>query len=151
AKPMRSLLADGRLGSLPPPARQSAERIQIGSWPVTGVLFIMAVLLSVVAAHGQSAPSSQTTGVRDFAAYWAASRLLLNSQNPYSTAALFDLQRDAGLQEGRPLVMWNPPWTLSFTLPFGLLNFSTGQFLWLLAQVFLILISASLFWRMYGN
>jgi hypothetical protein len=48
-------------------------------------------------------------------------------------------------------MMWNPPWTLSFTLPFGVVDVSTGQFLWLLTHVMLILVSSGLLWRMYGN
>lgn len=46
--------------------------------------------------------------------------------------------------------MWNPPWTLSFILPFGLLNFTSGQFVWLLLQVGCVLISAQALWRLYG-
>ena len=47
--------------------------------------------------------------------------------------------------------MWNPPWTFAVTLPFGLLDFATGQFLWLLLQVFLLLASAQLLWNIYGE
>lgn len=47
--------------------------------------------------------------------------------------------------------MWNPPWTFAVTLPFGLLDFATGQFLWLLLQVFLLLTSARLLWNIYGE
>ena len=46
--------------------------------------------------------------------------------------------------------MWNPPWTLSLILPFGLLDFTVGQFLWLLAQVSCVLISAQALWLIYG-
>jgi len=97
------------------------------------------------------AASSPHKGVRDFAAYWASAQLLLSAQNPYSPADLFNIQKNLGLQEASPLVMWNPPWTFAVTLPFGLLDFATGQFLWLLLQVFLLLVSAQLLWSIYGE
>ena len=74
----------------------------------------------------------------DFVAYWAATRLLLSGGNPYSTAALYQLQSSVGLQAANPMVMWNPPWTLTFSLPFGLVDFSTGQMLWLLVCTYVL-------------
>ena len=44
-----------------------------------------------------------------------------------------------------------PPWTLSFILPFGGLSFTASQFLWLLLHVFLILFSAQSLWRIYSD
>ena len=97
------------------------------------------------------AASSPHKGVRDFAAYWASAQLLLAAQNPYSPAALWNIQKNLGLQEDAPLVMWNPPWTFAVTAPFALLDFATGQFLWLVLHVFLLLVSARLLWSIYGE
>jgi len=108
---------------------------------------IFNLLASQVAA---SETVSQYKGVRDFAAYWASAQLLLSGRNPYSPAELLDLQRALGWQDSSPLVMWNPPWTFTVTLPFGLLDFNTGQFLWLMLHVLLLLISCQLWWNLYG-
>jgi len=97
------------------------------------------------------AASSPHKGVRDFAAYWASVQLLFAAQNPYSPADLWSIQKKLGLQEDSPLVMWNPPWTFAITAPFALLDFATGQFLWLVLHVFLLLISARLLWSIYGE
>ena len=97
------------------------------------------------------AASSPHKGVRDFAAYWASAQLLLAGQNPYSPAALWNIQKNLGLQEDAPLVMWNPPWTFAVTAPFALLDFATGQFLWLVLHVFLLFVSARLLWSIYGE
>ena len=80
--------------------------------------------------------------VRDFVEYWAATRLLLTGNNPYGPQELFDLQRSVGWTDSIPLLMWNPPWTLSFILPFGLASFDVAQFLWLLLNIFIVVFCA---------
>lgn len=102
-------------------------------------------------AFAQTSSSSDHSAARDFMEYWAASRLLVSGGNPYSPEALFSLQQPAGWGGAAPVIMWNPPWTLLFTLPFGLFSYTTGQFCWLLAHVSLILISVQQLWSIYGN
>ena len=82
--------------------------------------------------------------------YWSASRLLLSGGNPYAPDELLTVQRSVGWRSAEPLIMWNPPWTLSLLLPFGLLDFNLGQFVWLLVNVLAVLISVQLLWRVYG-
>jgi Glycosyltransferase family 87 len=136
------------IGYLPQQARSRRWKIvrksQLAIGWVVGCLLAMPVFAS-------ENPSTQLKGVRDFAAYWASARLLLASENPYSPAGLLELQQKVGWQEAVPMVMWNPPWTFAITLPFGLLDFEIGQFLWLLLHVFLLLISARLLWVVYGG
>jgi len=45
--------------------------------------------------------------------------------------------------------MWNPPWTLSITLPFGILNYPASEFAWMVLNILAILISAQTLWRIY--
>jgi hypothetical protein len=89
--------------------------------------------------------------VRDFVEYWAATRLLLTGNNPYSPQELFELQRSVGWRDSIPLLMWNPPWTLSFTLPFGLVSFDVAQLLWLLLNIFIVVFCAKQLWVLYGG
>jgi hypothetical protein len=89
--------------------------------------------------------------MRDFVEYWAASRLLVHGGNPYSPLELLPLQQSAGWSGAAPLIMWNPPWTLLITLPFSLFDIATGQFIWLVVHVILILFSARQLWRIYGK
>src|SRR6266481_2047719 len=93
----------------------------------------------------------------DFVEYWAAGRLNLHGQNPYKAENLLPLERDAG-RESFPLdpsghesaiMMWNPPWTLSFVMPLGLLDARIGQLLWLLGNLAIILFCADWVWRYY--
>ena len=116
------------------------------------VLAISCIVASVHAAQvlANENAAAPHKGVRDFAAYWASARLLMTAQNPYSPGELLELQRKLGWQDASPLMMWNPPWTFAVTLPFGLVDFASGQFLWLLLHVFLLLMSARLLWSIYG-
>src|SRR5262245_2703567 len=98
-------------------------------------------------------PYTETTElkyVRDFVEYWAVSRLLLTGKNPYGPQELFALQRSVGWSDSIPLLMWNPPWTLSFTLPFGLARFDVAHFLWLLSNIFIVIFCANQLWFLYG-
>jgi len=47
--------------------------------------------------------------------------------------------------------MWNPPWTLTYIVPFGYFNFATGQILWLVFHVSLFFFSAQELWQIYGS
>lgn len=102
-------------------------------------------------AFAESHGASGTGAVTDFVEFWAASRLLINGGNPFSPAEVFELQRSVGFGESKPLLMWSPPWMLSFILPFGAMDFRLSQFFWLLLHVFLIVLSAQKLWAIYSQ
>lgn len=102
-------------------------------------------------AFAESHGASGTGAVTDFVDFWAASRLLINGGNPFSPAEVLALQRSVGFGESKPLLMWNPPWTLSFVLPFGAMDFRLSQFFWLLLHVFVIVLSAQKLWAIYSQ
>src|SRR3990172_13387177 len=77
-------------------------------------------------------PDQVSAHMNDFIEYWSAARLTLDGKNPYSPELMFEIQKPAGWLEGRPLMMWNPPWALTLVLPFGLLNYPIGQVFWLI-------------------
>jgi hypothetical protein len=87
----------------------------------------------------------------DFVEYWSAGRLNLAGGNPYDAAQLFALQRDYGCPDDRPIMMYNPPWTLPFVMPFALLGYGTARLAWLLAHLALLLVSAGAAWRLFGG
>ena len=89
--------------------------------------------------------------INDFIEYWTATRLLLEGGNPYSPGELLAAQRALGWAEAEPLMMWNPPWTLSFTLLFGLFDYETAQFVWFLSHVLILFVGSQLLWRIYGG
>lgn len=89
--------------------------------------------------------------VDDFVEYWAAARLNLTGGNPYSPAQLLPLQGSIGWPEDEALIMWNPPWTLLFVMPFGVLPYSVGRLLWLILMFVIILVCSDKLWHFYGG
>lgn len=87
----------------------------------------------------------------DFVEYWAAGRLNAHGQNPYDGSLLLPLEREAGRDTSEPVMMWNPPWTLTLVTPIGLLKPRLAQLLWLAASLGLVVLCADLFWRLYGG
>lgn len=88
----------------------------------------------------------------DFLEYWTAGRLNVNGGNPYSPEQVLQLQRELEASDrSRPLMMYNPPWTLALVMPFGLLPYPIGRFLWLFLQLTLIFISSIGLWRLYDG
>jgi len=100
----------------------------------------------IAESHGASSTDVPT----DFVDFWAASRLLINGGNPFSPAEVLELQQSVGYREPKPLLMWNPPWTLSFILPIGFLDYGLSQFVWLILHVSLLLLSAQRLWAIYN-
>jgi hypothetical protein len=87
----------------------------------------------------------------DFVEYWSAGRLNLMGENPYSPEKLFQLQKQAGSIYVDPIMMWNPPWTLTLIMPFGLMDYPTGRVLWLLLHIGILVFCTGLIWRLYGG
>ena len=109
-------------------------------------LLILASVVLVVKVI--SLTRSLTAPVDDFIEYWSASRILLAGGNPYSPEELSLAQRPFTGSE-TPLIMWNPPWALILLLPFGLLEYSTSRWLWLILNLGLLLLSARWLWNRY--
>lgn len=87
----------------------------------------------------------------DFIEYWAAGRLNFTQGNPYSPEQIKMLQMQVGRMEGVPLMMWNPPWTLTLVMPFALMRYTAGRLLWLLISLAIIVFVADYVWRLYGG
>ena len=89
--------------------------------------------------------------INGFVEYWAAARLFVSGGNPYSPAELFKTQEAIGWNEAAALLMWNPPWALSFIWPLGFLDYDTAQFIWFLLHTLIVFIGAQLLWRIYDG
>ena len=87
----------------------------------------------------------------DFTAYWASTQLLINGENPYLSDQIFALERSVGWTDKMPLVMYNPPWVLTFVLPFSTENYLLGKFLWFLFIFTCVLICSIRLWQFYGG
>jgi hypothetical protein len=87
----------------------------------------------------------------DFVEYWAAGRLNAGGANPSDPESLHKLQDDAGRGADFPILMWNPPWTLSLVMPLGLLPARLARLLWFVANLGVLAFCADSLWRLYGG
>ena len=117
-------------------------------------LILGILILILLAWHAGDLGKSIDEGkipLNDFEEYWAASRIFMSGGNPYDAAEVLKVQHALGSRDPRPLMMWNPPWTLPLLLPFCSLAFWTGRGLWFLFNLSLILLIADWFWCEYGG
>lgn len=116
---------------------------------------LWAVLLAALAGAAWQARtlirSADFLPVHDFCEYWVAGELNLRGENPYDPQLLYARQKHLGLIYSEPIMMWNPPWTLSLVMPLALLPFRVAQLLFLLAEIGLVLYCADVTWRLYGG
>ncbi len=131
------------MASIPVPATQSPFRRALVAVGVGVALLAGASQLNKLFRGGLSAPV-------DFAAFWAAGKLTTEGANPYSGDHLRDAQAAVGLTD-LAVIAWNPPWTLTFLMPFGALDFRAAYGLWVLVHLALIAASALLLWRAFDG
>jgi hypothetical protein len=91
------------------------------------------------------------TSLQDFVEYWAAGRASLDGRNPYDRETLYTIERSVSPDLTDAIMMWNPPWTLSITLPFSLLPARSAFAIWVLAQASILLGSAAWLWGYFGG
>jgi hypothetical protein len=89
--------------------------------------------------------------ITDFIQYWVAARIYWSGGNPYSPAAVFAIEQQAGWPEPLPLLMWNPPWILPLILPLGWLDYDTARFVWFFSHALTVMLSARSLWKMFGG
>lgn len=115
--------------------------------PINVLLLVVAAILLLLALTGTDLAPLHN----DFVEYWSAAHLLLSGRDPYSPAAMLQVELATGFQGKQALLMWNPPWALPFVLPLGLLSYSHASSLWLLLSLIVVFASADWLWRAYGG
>jgi Glycosyltransferase family 87 len=111
-----------------------------------GLAILVVALLAITLRSGAPLP------VNDFVEYWAAARLAVDGQDPYSPSAMLALEEQAvGYRFDKPLMMWNPPYVLPFVLPFALLSLTTARAVMALVAFVMIFGAAELLWRLYAD
>jgi hypothetical protein len=110
---------------------------------------IVLVLAAMIVALANA--DLDQVSVDDFIEYWSAGRLNLTGGNPYSYAQMMELEQQHGWKEELPVMMWNPPPTLTLVMPFGLLSYLPARLLWLLVSGVLVVIASDRLWQLYGG
>src|SRR5204863_239149 len=100
----------------PPPPSSETNPIVRQLLVTLGAIIVIAMLLLQVSRLLEPG----VLPIDDFAEYWAAGKLNLSGGNPYDADRLTALQSPAGPPDDEPaIIMWNPPPTLTFVMPFG--------------------------------
>ena len=60
----------------------------------------------------------QVWGVEDYVAFWSGARLHLTGGDPWLGEEVLALENQVGWPNPYALVMWNPPWTLTYLVAF---------------------------------
>ena len=112
------------------------------------ITMILVLMLFLKASYNQW---PMTKMGKDFTAYRASAHLLINGQNPYQAEQIFALEKSAGWTDKKPLVMFNPPWVMTYLLPFALDNYHLVKFFWFLLMFACLLICSIWLWQIYGG
>src|SRR5262245_20872546 len=118
--------------------------------PARLCVLVVALLVAVAGLAWQLARTPVALPLFDFVEYWAAGHLNAAGANPYDPDLVHELERQTGRTEPGVL-MWNPPWTLTLVMPFGVLPVRLAHVLWLLMQFAALGLAADLLWRLYGG
>jgi hypothetical protein len=120
---------------------------------IRSAVFLVLAIGLLFASSGRIAETVSNLPPHDFVEYWAAGHLQATGGNPYDPERLYELQRDhIGWDPvGQAIMMWNPPWTLSFVTPLGLLPWRTAMMVWLVARLAMLIVSAWLLAQVYSR
>lgn len=124
------------------------------STPRARRLVILSILLLVslsLTVMGIARTNLDGLGVDDFIEYWSAGRLNLTGGNPYSMGQMMVLEQANGWREELPVMMWNPPLTLTLAMPFSLFPYFPARLLWLLISAVLVVFAGDRLWLLYGG
>jgi hypothetical protein len=95
--------------------------------------------------------SKDSSGNRDFVAYWAAAKLLATQGNPYDIQGTLRVEQSAGWHSSQPMMMLTTPFFLPLIAPLSLVGERTGAILWTLVIVSCLILSIRTLWVIYGR
>jgi hypothetical protein len=100
--------------------------------------FIILILLISFVLFGPIPPIG-ALGSGDFHAYWSASYLLSHGKDFADPDLLFETEKTlTGWSNSFTLLTWNPPWLLVVLLPYTIVSFERGKWLWLLTNIVIV-------------
>jgi Glycosyltransferase family 87 len=113
-----------------------------------GIIAVGACLVVAILAFGVN---EKTATGRDFIQYWAAEQQLAHGANPYDLAALFRVERSAGMSFPGALISLSPPVAFAYALPLGWVGAKTALILWMLLLLACLAISVWVLWLLHGR
>ena len=118
---------------------------------VYSALGLAAALIAWQVWQLSQSPALAQCAVDDFIEYWTAGRLNLAGQDPYDPYCMMELQSRLRPDAKFPVMMWNPPWTLSIVATAALLAYPLARILWCLAAIAAVVLSVGGLWSLYAG
>ena len=126
-----------------PPTGSPLRKLAAAGIIAAGACLVVAIL--VFGVNGKSAAG------RDFIQYWALEQQLAHGANPYDTAALFRIERSAGMAFPGALISLSPPVAFAYALPLGWVSARTALILWMLLLLACLAVSVWILWLLHGR
>lgn len=124
----------------------------------TQIIYLLLILFLV--QNSNSALSQENTifertssqiGATDYSNFYCAYKLWKNKQNPYDIDLLNSICKDLPARSGLPQLSYMyPPWLLPMLSPLFELNFKYSVASWYILNVFMIIASGILIWKIYN-
>ncbi len=117
-------------------------------WGVLLASLLLLWRLNGVLSHPKYIP------IDDYVRYWAAGKLFLIRDNPYSAPQTQILQNQvAGTSDQSKIsnISYISPWSMIILAPFAVLDYPFSRLAWLLFSIILMIISAELLWKTYDG
>jgi hypothetical protein len=121
--------------------------VQRSPWRIFGAICLLAVGAAILVMIAQQ----NDAGRRDFIAYWSAGQQVRHGQDPYDRGAILRMERAAGFNQDRPLIMRNPPVALFLAVPLGYVSATLGNILWMIGLLACLMVSIRMIWALNGK
>lgn len=116
------------------------------------IALLSGLMLAITALFLCSVPlAGKMAGSRDFVAYYATGRQLVQHADPYDPDAIRKIERASGLSVDGVLLMRNPPWALPLAFPLGFFNIRVATVLWTFLLIACLLIPVHLIRLMHDS
>ncbi len=87
----------------------------------------------------------------DYVEFWGGARIAISGGDPYLPVSLLAIEKSVGWADPTPLMMWNPPWTITLVLPFAGFGFKISAFIWLVFLACVTFGCSDWLWAFYGG
>jgi Glycosyltransferase family 87 len=112
-------------------------------------LRVAAIAAAVLHLAPRPLASAVPSSTEDYWRYWVGWHRAWEGANPYAADALAPWRQHVPGLDATWIGLYTPPWALPLVTPFAPFPYETSRVLWLLANVALLLMAATVLWRVF--
>jgi len=117
-------------------------------WGLLIASVLLLLRLNLILTHPTYVP------IDDFVRHWASGYIFFTHGDPYSPTQIQVLQDQVTAPYLKAEVItpnYVPPWTMLLLGVFGQINYPTSRLIWLIFNIFLLLLSIEMIWKFYSG